>query len=107
MGDNKLVEPEVRKSHMDYGEIYFWTATINGWQRLLEPNHYKEIVIKSLSYLSEISRIDLFAFVIMPSHLHFIWRMLELKREPPGIIFEIHRSRVQEIIASGKSTKIN
>ncbi len=64
-----------RKSHIKIGEIYFFTATINKWQRLLLKNDYKEIVINSLKYLSNVGLIDVFGFVIMPNHIHLIWRI--------------------------------
>lgn len=66
-----------RKSHMRLDEIYFWTASINKWQKLLLDDSYKDIVISSLEYLSDESKIDVFAFTIMPNHLHLIWRMLD------------------------------
>jgi len=67
-------------------EIYFWTASINQWYRLLWADRYKDIVIQSLDHLSNTRKIDVFGFVIMPTHLHFIWRMLELngKETPQG-----------------------
>jgi len=37
-----------RKSYIEKGEIYFWTATINKWQRLLAKVVYKDLVIGSL-----------------------------------------------------------
>jgi len=66
-----------RKSHMELGEIYFWTATINNWQRLLQTDRYKQVIIDSLEYLSSRGKIDVFAFVIMPNHIHLIWRINE------------------------------
>jgi len=66
-----------RKSYIEKGEIYFWTATINKWQHLLEKEAYKELVIGSLAYLSKQGKIEVFAFVIMPNHIHLIWRVLE------------------------------
>ena len=42
-----------RKSHIDHGDIYFWTATINKWYRLLEGDEYKDVIIDSLQYLSD------------------------------------------------------
>jgi REP element-mobilizing transposase RayT len=66
-----------RKSYIAKGEIYFWTATINGWQRLLESDRYKDVVVGSLEYLSKAGKIDVFAFVIMPNHVHLIWRVNE------------------------------
>ena len=68
--DNSLLKPR-RKSHINKGEIYFWTATINKWQRLLEKDVYKDVIIDSLQYLTDNGKIDVFAFVIMPNHLHF------------------------------------
>ncbi len=47
--DKSLLKPK-RKSHIDKGEIYFWTATINKWLRLLEKDEYKDIIIDSLQY---------------------------------------------------------
>ncbi|TAE37314.1 MAG: transposase [Sphingobacteriales bacterium] len=60
---------------MKTGEIYFFTATINKWQRLLWKDDYKNIVVNCLKYLSEAGLIDVFAFVIMPNHIHLIWRI--------------------------------
>lgn len=66
-----------RKSYIKLGEIYFWTATINNWQRLLQTDRYKQVIIDSLEYLSSRNKIDVFAFVIMPNHIHLIWRINE------------------------------
>ena len=67
-----------RKSYITPGEIFFWTATINKWQRLLWKDEYKNIIVSSLQYLSEAGKIDVFAFVIMPNHIHLIWRVNEM-----------------------------
>jgi REP element-mobilizing transposase RayT len=63
---------------MDIGEIFFWTATINQWQKLLWPDRYKDVIINSLDYLSVAGKIDVFGFVIMPNHMHLLWRTNEL-----------------------------
>jgi hypothetical protein len=34
-----------RKSYIEIGEVFFWTATINQWQKLLLRGEYKEVVI--------------------------------------------------------------
>ena len=69
---------EKRKSYIEIGEIFFWTATINNWQRLLLKVDYKNVIINSLIYLSDAGKIDVFAFVIMPNHIHLIWRINEM-----------------------------
>ena|SRR5665647_720488 len=63
-----------RKSYMEIGEVFFWTATINNWNHLLKDDLFKEVIIQSLRTLSERRLIDVFAFVIMPNHIHLIWR---------------------------------
>ena len=83
--DKSLLKPQ-RKSHIDKGEIYFWTATINQWQRLLQEDEYKNVIIDSLQYLTDDGKIDVFAFVLMPNHIHLIWRINEPngKESPHG-----------------------
>ena len=63
-----------RKSYIQIGEVYFWTATINNWNHLLKEDKYKEVIIQSLRTLSERGLMDVFALVIMPNHIHLILR---------------------------------
>jgi REP element-mobilizing transposase RayT len=74
--DKKLFDYK-RKSYIEEGEIFFWTATINKWQRLLQGDEYKDVVVNSLQHLTDAGKIDVFAFVIMPNHIHLIWRINE------------------------------
>jgi putative transposase len=79
-----------RKSHIEKGVIYFWTATINGWKHLMEKDTYKDIVLDALRYLSEAGKVDVFAFIIMPNHIHLIWRVNEPngKESPQGSLLK-------------------
>ncbi|MEK6756361.1 MAG: transposase [Bacteroidota bacterium] len=54
--------------------LYFVTATIVGWKRLFLRDQFQEIVLGSLKWLREKNRMELYAFVLMPHHLHFICR---------------------------------
>lgn len=74
---DKSLPKERRKSHIEHGNIYFWTATINKWYRLLEKDEYKDVIIESLQYLADTGKIDVYAFIIMPNHIHLIWRINE------------------------------
>ena len=67
-----------RTSYIEIGNIYFWTATINNWYKLLEENMLKQSIIDSLTYLSAKNKIDVYSFVIMPNHIHLIWKINEL-----------------------------
>ena len=53
----------------------FFTATILKWIHLLKEDNYKDIIMQSLKFHVEKNRIILYAFVIMPNHIHLIWQM--------------------------------
>ena len=59
-------------SFHDPSHLYFVTASICGWKHLFAEQKYAQIVLDSLVWLQKEKRILLFAFVVMPSHLHFI-----------------------------------
>jgi len=63
-----------RKSHIEMGEINFWTATIHKWIHLLKPDEMKDLIVGSLEHLSNAEKIEVYSFVIMPNHIHLIWR---------------------------------
>jgi putative transposase len=52
--------------------LYFITASIVGWKPLFSETAYIEIVLDSLSWLRQEKRMALYAFVIMPTHLHTV-----------------------------------
>ena len=62
----------------DQQHIAFFTATILEWKHLLKPDKYKDIILSSLRFLVEDKRVKVYGFVIMPNHLHLLWKM-----EPP------------------------
>jgi len=53
-----------RISYTEIGKIYFWTASINKWNNLLEKDEFKTLVIESIAFLSQKNLIHVFAFVI-------------------------------------------
>ena len=61
-----------RQSYSEHGKIYFFTATINSWKWLLADEWSKNIVIASLENLVQRKLIQVYAYVIMPNHLHLI-----------------------------------
>jgi REP element-mobilizing transposase RayT len=56
-------------------KLYFFTATILNWIRVLDDDKLKDIIIDSLKFLKKEKRIQLFAFVIMPNHIHLVWQI--------------------------------
>lgn len=63
-------------------KLYFSTYTNLNWLPVLQEDFHKNIVLNSLKFLVENGRIKLYGFVIMPNHIHLIWKIddkLELK----------------------------
>ena len=79
-----------RKSYTAINKIYFWTATIHKWLPLLESETNKQVIIDTLQYLSDKGLITVYAFVIMPNHMHLIWQQKELngKETPKGSLLK-------------------
>jgi putative transposase len=53
----------------------FFTATILEWKHLLKNDDFKDIIIKSLQFLTNEKSVVVYAFVIMPNHIHLIWQI--------------------------------
>lgn len=62
---------------MNHHYIQFFTATNLWWKKLLQPDKYKQIIIDSLKFLVEKERVKVYGFVIMPNHIHIIWKINE------------------------------
>lgn len=60
-------------------DTYFFTATINNWQKIFCNDNRKNIIIDSLKYCCNQNRISLYAFAIMPNHLHLVLTINENK----------------------------
>jgi putative transposase len=54
----------------------FFTATILEWKKLLKPEKYKDIILRSLQFPVENKRVKVNGFVIMDNHIHLIWQMM-------------------------------
>jgi putative transposase len=62
-------------SRDEHCKINFFTATIYKWKPLLTADKYKQIVVDSLKYLVDTKQAHVCAFVIMPNHLHLLWKI--------------------------------
>src|SRR6202142_2742989 len=109
-----------RKSHFELDRVYFFTATIHQWQPLLGSKENKELIVNYLKELSNRSFIKVYAFVIMPNHVHFIWKQLQKngKETPQGsflkytaheflkILKQDDKSKAYEVNAANKKHEI-
>ena len=60
----------------DPTHLYFVTATLLGWKHLFAEPQYAQIVLNSLAWHRDNGRLQLFAYVLMPSHLHAVLKPL-------------------------------
>lgn len=73
---------------MELHETYFYTATILNWNHLLRHDKYKMIIIDSWKYLVDKNLVTIYAYVIMPNHIHIIWRLINSEaKELPHTAF--------------------
>jgi putative transposase len=91
-----------RQGQMDFIQSYFYTDTIHNHKHLLLNDNMKMVVINSWKYLVSIGKIKIYAFVIMPNHIHLIWIMLEAngKESPAGSFAKFTAHQFQKILAS-------
>jgi REP element-mobilizing transposase RayT len=106
---NKSLLECQRKSFIEIGEIYFWTATINNWQRLLSNDAYKDVIVESLQHLSNQNKIEVFAFVIMPNHIHLIGRINEMngKETPQGSFLKFTAHEFKKMLKTENHKDLN
>lgn len=79
---------ELRKSHTELNQIYFFTATIHKWQNLLADEYHKALIVDYLRVLSDKGLIAEYGYVVMPNHIHFIWEHLKKNgKETPQASF--------------------
>ena len=53
--------------------MFFFSATINNWRKLLLNNDLKEVIINSFKWLNDEKKVNIHGFVIMPNHIHVLW----------------------------------
>ena len=97
---------QIRKSYTALNKIYFWTATIHDWLYLLEPEENKNVIINSLKKLSDNKLISVYAFVLMPNHIHLIWSQdgMNGKETPKGSLLKYTAHIfLDQLKATGKS----
>ncbi len=64
-------------SFHDPSHLYFVTASVCGWKHLFIEPAYAHLVLNSLDWLQRDKRMALYAFVLMPSHLHAIVKPID------------------------------
>jgi REP element-mobilizing transposase RayT len=87
----KTIVKNTNLNRQELGKIYLWTAAIHRWKSLLYFPEQKELIINSLKSLHEKSLVTIYAYVIMPNHIHMIWKQNKINgKEMPGNSFLKH-----------------
>src|SRR6476661_8728153 len=55
--------------------VQFFTAVCKDWPPLLQDDTAKQIVMEALKFRMANGQLKVCAFVIMPNHMHLIWRI--------------------------------
>jgi putative transposase len=61
---------EKYKTHSD--GLYFVSFSVVGWMDVFVRRQYQEILIDSITYCQQHKNLQIYCYVIMPSHVHFI-----------------------------------
>jgi len=70
---SELMPLRGRKLYDKSGNTYFVTTTVMNFDKIFSlSREYNFIIIDSLNYLIDKNKIRLFAYVIMPDHLHLV-----------------------------------
>ncbi len=87
---------ELRKANSNVA--YFVTLTVVGWLDIFTRRRYCDILIDSLRYCSINKSLEVFSYVIMPSHAHLIVR--DVNGELYNTLRDFKRFTAQSIIKS-------
>lgn len=77
-----------RKSYHTSNKIYFFTATIHKWLPLLVQDNNQQLIAGYLKKLCDDGLLTIYGFVLMPNHIHIIWKHNKLNgKETPQASF--------------------
>ncbi|MFY7964425.1 MAG: hypothetical protein ACOVO1_05985 [Chitinophagaceae bacterium] len=64
------------QGQMEFQQVFFYTDTINDFSHLLATDELKMMVINSWQYFVANKLVNIYAYVIMPNHIHLLWNIL-------------------------------
>lgn len=83
-------------------KAYLWTNSIRDGRGILLNTQNREIIVKSLRRLVWEGKIKVYAFVIMPNHIHLVWEFLSLDCED---IIENFREETTRLIVNNMNVQ--
>ena len=61
---------------IQYNNLYFTTSTIVDWNNLLLAEENVQVILETFHFLHRQKKFNLYAFVIMPNHMHLLYEVL-------------------------------
>ena len=95
-----------RQGQMGFQQAYFYTDTIHNFYPLLVDDTLKMVIINSWQNLVNRKLVEIYAYVIMPNHIHLIWQQNKLngKETPKGSLLKYTGHELLKLLkAEGKS----
>src|SRR5882757_2634598 len=53
-------------------ELYFVTLTVIDWINVFTRRYYSDFIIENLTYCQQYLNLNVYAYVIMPNHIHLV-----------------------------------
>ncbi len=88
----------VRKKTFSSNELCFITFTILGWKKIFTEDKYANLVYKWFDYMKEKYENKIFAYAIMPNHIHLIILFGAKSPKPPVLIQNAKRFMAYGIV---------
>ena len=82
---------------------YFTTSTVVGWVDLFIRDSYKQFICDNLNYCIDNFGLQIYAYVIMPSHLHMI--SSAINNDLSKVIGNLKKYTSRELIKMVKSPR--
>ena len=60
--------------------VQFFTAVCRDWLPLLQEDAVTQLLMDALKFRVQKGQVKVWSFVIMPNHLHFIWRISKAEK---------------------------
>ena len=83
---------EFEKEH-----LFFVTSTVLNWINLFDKKKFAEIMIDSLKFITEDQWINVYAFALMPNHIHLIIKFLA-NHTADQVFRDFHKYTAQQIL---------
>lgn len=94
---HKVLQQGGYKIRDQYG-LHFLTFTIVGWVDMFTRKECKDIMMDSFRYCQKNKGLELYAYVIMPSHVHIIARAKEGSDGLSAIVRDMKKFTSKELI---------